>query len=214
MNPQLLRYSGVAAVVVLWTTLAAGSSLARFDLLGERPLSYLAEEPRAALLFGAGLVTAAVLLAGFHEYVRRRYPVTRLFSWLMLVGLAGQVVAGTVPIGGDGIAHSVHTTSALVLGASLPLFMWRFAASQPAGAWRRTSYALFWGEAAACAIGFLLSSRGIAPLAEILPAALFHLWIATLTFRPGPEGAAGPPATMMGACGSGCRCGAGTASPT
>ncbi len=187
MNPSALRYSGVAAVVVLWTTMSVGSVRARFDLLGTRPLSYLAEDPGAALLFGAGLVVAAILLVGFHRYVRERYPVTPAFSWLMLGGLAGQLVAGIVPIGGDGISHFVHTTSALILGASLPVFMWRFAASQPAGAWRWVSYALFWGEAAACAIGLFLSNRGVAPLAEIVPAALFHLWIVTLTMRPWPE---------------------------
>lgn len=184
MSPASLRYSGVAAVVVLWTTLSVGSAGAGFDLLGERPLSYLTEEPEAGLLFGAGLVLAAVLLVGFHRYVRSRYRVTPSFSWVMLVGLAGQVVAGLVPIGGDGVAHAVHTNSALVLGASLPVFMWRFAASQPVGGWRRTSYALFWAEAVACVVGLVLSNVGIAPLAEIVPATVFHLWIVVLTFGP------------------------------
>jgi hypothetical protein len=176
-----LRETGLAAVVVLWTTLAAGSLLADFDLLGERPLSHLGTERASALLFSGGLVVAALLLVGFHTYVRDRFPVSPTFSVAMLVGMAAQLVAAVVPIGGAGLAHPVHTTSALVLGASLPVLMWRFAAAQPAGAWRRASYGLFWAEALACALGLWLSARSVAPVAEIVPAAVFHFWILAVT---------------------------------
>jgi Protein of unknown function (DUF998) len=179
------RETGLAAVVVLWTTLAAGSLLAGFDLLGERPLSHLGTEGASALLFSAGLAMAAVLLVGFHNYVRERFPVSPTFSVAMLVGMAGQLVAAVVPIGGDGLAHRVHTTSALVLGASLPVLMWRFAAAQPHGPWRRLTYGFFWAEAVACAVGLWLSAQSIAPVAEILPAAVFHSWIVALTFASG-----------------------------
>lgn len=73
-------------------------------------------------------------------------------------------------------------TSALVLGASLPLLMWRFAAAQPSGRWRRLAYQIFFAEALACAVGLYLSGRGIAPVAEILPAAIFHIWVVVVTF--------------------------------
>jgi hypothetical protein len=194
------RYAGVAAVVTLWTTLGLASLLSGFDLLGERPLSYLASEPGAGPLFAVGLVVAALLLVAFHNDVRSRFRVTSAFSWAMLVGLAGQVVAALVPLAGGGLAHRVHTTSALVLGASLPVLMWRFAASQPPGRWRRRSYALAWGEAAACALGFYLSARSIAAVAEVLPAAVFHLWIAVVTFRVRemPRGAVVPSVNISG----------------
>ena len=198
MTTRALRYSGIAAVVVLWTTLSVATARSGFDLYGGRPLSYLAEQPRAALLFGAGLVVGALLLYGFHHHIRDRYAVGSGFSATMCVGLAGQVVAGLVPIGGNGLSHSVHTTSALVLGASLPVFMWRFAAGQRRGRWRRATYALFWAEVVACGAGLYLSGRGVAPVAEVLPAAVFHLWIATLTFRPWPgQGADGSTAEVV-----------------
>lgn len=179
--PRLLRYAGLAAVTMLWTTIGAGTLLTGFDLFGERPLSYLGTRQPSALLFSGGLVGGAVALVAFHRHVRAHYPVTTLFSAALLVGLAGQVVAALVPIGGNGVGHQVHTRAALVLGASLPLLMWRFAASQPAGAWRRLCYGLFWSEAAAVAVGLHLSARMVAPLAEILPAAVFHLWIVAVT---------------------------------
>ena len=97
------------------------------------------------------------------------------FSVAMLAGLVGQMVAAFVPIGGDPAAHRIHTTFALALGISLPLLMWRFAAGQEPGPWRRLAYRLFWAEAAACAAGLYLSARSIAPVAEILPGIAFHI---------------------------------------
>lgn len=177
-----LQYTGVAAVVTVWTTLLAATMITGFDLFGEAPLSYLGAQSRSAALFTIGLAAPAVLLTTFHQYVRSRYPVAPGFSLAMLAGLAGQMVAAFVPIGGDPAAHRVHTASALVLGVSLPLLMWRFAAAQPAGPWRRFTYRLFWAEAAACAVGLYLSARMVAPVAEILPGAVFHTWVVAVTF--------------------------------
>lgn len=177
-----LRYTGVAAVVTVWTTLLAAAALSGFDLLGPDPLSYMGTRPASAALFSVGLVVPAVLLFAFHHHIRGRYVVGAGFSLVMLAGLAGQVVAAFVPIGGDPGMHRVHTTSALVLGVSLPLLMWRFAAGQPAGSWRRLAYGLFWVEAGACVAGLYLSSRHIAPVAEILPGVVFHTWILAVTF--------------------------------
>ena len=183
-----LRYTGVAAVVTVWTTLLAATAVSGFDLLGEEPLSYLGTRPGSAALFTIGLAVAAVLLTCFHRYVKGHFPVSAGFSVAMLAGLAGQMVAAFVPIGGDPGVHRIHTTFALVLGLSLPLLMWRFAAAQPAGAWRRLAYRLFWAEAVACVVGLYLSARGVAPLAEILPAAAFHAWVFVVTFAgPRPD---------------------------
>lgn len=179
---RVLRYTGVAAIVTVWTTLLSAAALSGFDLLGDDPLSYLGTQPTSAALFTAGLLLPAVLLTAFHHHVRARYPVSTGFSVAMLVGLAGQVVAAFVPIGGNSTAHRIHTASALVLGISLPLLMWRFAAAQPSGSWRRLAYALFWAEALACGAGLYLSARSIAPLAEILPGTVFHVWIVVVSF--------------------------------
>ncbi len=177
-------------MVAAWTTLLGAAALTRFDLFGDDPLSYLGTQPRSAFLFTLGLAVPALLLTAFHQYVRGRYPVSRGFSLAMLAGLAGQMVAAFVPIGGEPAVHRVHTISALVLGASLPLLMWRFAAGQSPGPWRRLSYALFWCELAACAVGLYLSALAVAPVAEILPGAVFHAWVVTVTFVDRTHGAA------------------------
>ncbi len=182
MMRRPLRYAGVAAVATLWTTLLTATVVAGFDLFGNDPLSYLGTRSRSAALFTVGLAVSALLLTAFHQYLRGRYPVSLGFSLAMLVGLAGQMVAAFFRIGGDPAVHRIHTTSALVLGASLPLLMWRFAAAQPRGPWRRLTYAFFWAEAAACTAGIYLSAMTVAPVAEILPAAAFHAWIVTVTF--------------------------------
>jgi hypothetical membrane protein len=182
MLRSLSRYSGVAAVVTVWTTLLAGTAASGFELLGPDPLSYLGTVAPSAALFTIGLATTALLLTVFHGYVRRHYPVGRGFSLVMLAGLAGQLVAAFVPIGGDPTAHRIHAWCALVLGASLPLLMWRFAAAQPPGPRRLLARRLFWAEVAACVIGLSLSGWRVAPLAEILPAAVFHVWVLVVTF--------------------------------
>jgi hypothetical membrane protein len=187
MLRSLSRYSGVAAVVTVWTTLLAATAASGFDLLGPDPLSYLGTVPPSATLFTIGLAATAVLLTVFHGYVRRHHPVGAGFSVIMLAGLAGQMVAAFVPIGGDPTAYRIHAWCALALGASLPLLMGRFAAAQPAGPFRRLARRLFWAEVAACAIGFSLSGWRIAPLAEVLPAAVFHVWILVVTFARPPH---------------------------
>ncbi len=176
-----VRYAGIAAVATIWTALVTATVVARFDVLGEQPVSYLGSQPRSAALFTLALAGSAVLLTAFHGYVRDRFPVARGFSTAMLVGLAGQLVAAFVPIGGDPVLHRIHTSSALVLGASLPMLMWRFAAAQPAGTFRRASYALFRAEVAACAAGLCLSAASVAAVAEILPAVVFHVWVVAVT---------------------------------
>lgn len=178
---RVLQYTGVAAVVVVWSTLLAATAITGFDLLGEHPLSYLATQSRSAVLFTIGLGLSAVLFVAFHAQVRRRHAVGLGFSTAMLAGLAGQMVAAFVPIGGHSTAHRIHTVSALALGASLPILMWRFAAGQAHGPWRRLAYVLFWAEAAACGLGLYLSANGVAPLAEIFPGAVFHAWVVSVT---------------------------------
>lgn len=183
------QYTGLAGVATLWTTLAAATVGTGFDLFGEHPISYLGTSAGgAAALFTVGLLVSALLLIAFHQFVRSRWPVGIGFSVATFVGLAGQVVAAFVPIGGDTGVHRIHTTSALILGISLPLLIWRFAAAQPPGAWRRLCYRLFFLEVLACAVGLYLSGHSIAPVAEILPAAVFHVWVLVLSFSAAASG--------------------------
>ncbi|HEX2699117.1 MAG TPA: DUF998 domain-containing protein [Acidimicrobiales bacterium] len=178
--------AGPAAVVLLWSTLPAASIHSGFPLLGPRPLSWLAADPASAALFQAGLAGAGLLLVVFHGHVRARYPVGPWFSVAMLTGLAGQMVAAVVPISGADLAHHVHTVAALTLGASLPVLMWLFADAQPAGAWRRRARHLAWAEVIASIAGLVLSRRSVAALAEVLPAAVFHVWVVVTAVSAGP----------------------------
>ena len=175
-------------MATLWSTQSVLVGVLDFDLLGERPLSYLALQPGLGFLFGLGLTVAAVLFVVFLSSVRHRYPAGTGFSAAMVVGMVGQFIAGVVPIGGAGTAGRVHVVAALVLGVSIPVLMWRFAADQPAGGWRRRCYLLFWLELAGCLVGVTLSQNQVAPLAEILPALAFHAWVAIVTFGPARAG--------------------------
>ena len=189
MDAARLRWTGLAAVATLWVTLGAASVVAGFDLLGHRPLSHLVSSPGAAELFGAGLAAAAVLFLAFCVWVRDRYPTSASFTVAMVGGMLAQLVAAFVPIEGGGLlASRVHTVTALALGAAIPVLMWRFAAAQPPGPLRRATGRLARTELVACVVGVWLSRGGVAPLAEIVPAAVFHAWVATLTFWRGGRG--------------------------
>jgi hypothetical protein len=191
-----LRYAGLAAIVTLWTSLGVGMSRTGLRLSDPEPLSYLGTDPRARFLFRGGLLLGALLLAGFSWFVHQRFTPPWTFLVASLVGLGGQVVAAMVPLSGPGSRPGVHTTAGLILGLSLPVLMWRFAAGQAPGRWRRQSYALFWLEVTACAVGVGLSRSMRAPVAEAVPAGAFHLWIMVVTFhsrRPPPVGAAPGP---------------------
>lgn len=188
MDVARLRWTGLAAVATLWTTVGTASVLGRFDLLGHRPLSHLVASPGTALLFSGGLAVGAVLFLAFHAWLRGRYPTSPSFSVAMVGGMLAQLVAAFVPIEGGGpLASRVHTVTALLLGGSIPVFLWRFAAAQPPGALRRVAGRLAWAEVAACVVGVSLSRGGVAPLAEVVPAAVFHAWVATLTFWSPPR---------------------------
>jgi len=150
-----------------------------------RPISYLGTVPDSVALFRAGLLAATALLAGFAVFVTRALSPGRGFLTAFLVGQAGQVVTAVVPLSGPGSLPAFHTDSGLVLGASLPLLMWRFAAGQAPGRWRVVAYRLLWLELAAGMAGILLSRSGRAAVAEMLPAVAFHLWIGVLTVQAG-----------------------------
>lgn len=173
----------MAAVAVLWTTIGAGMLRTGLGFLEERPLSYLGTVPRGLALFRGGLLVAAVLLVVFAWSAYRRFDAPLSFLAAFLVGQAGQVVAAVVPISGPGSSHAVHTAGGIVLGLSLPVLIWRFAGGLPRGPWRELAYRLCRLEVAAVVVGVALSRAMRAPLAEIVPAAGFHLWIGVVTAR-------------------------------
>ena len=176
---------GVAAVAVLWASVGVGMLRTGLGLSDDRPISYLGTDPRSVALFRGGLLVATVLLVGFAAYVHISWSTAAGFLAAFLTGQAGQVVAALVPIDGPGADHAVHTTGGIVLGLSLPVLMWRFAAGQEPGPRRTAAYALFWLEVAACLVGVALSRSMRAPIAEVVPAAGFHLWIVVVSaWRP------------------------------
>ncbi|CAN5665484.1 hypothetical protein BH10ACT1_BH10ACT1_17350 [soil metagenome] len=193
-----LRWAGVAAIGVMWAGVGASVLRAGFPLAGDLPLSRLAEDARASALFGPTLALGALLFLAFGADVVERYPVRLDFAVLLVAGMVGQLVAGIVSIGPAGSSDPVHVSAALILGATIPVFLWRFAAAQPAGPWRRRSYALFAAQLAATVVGIVLSQRHVAPLAEIVPAVFFHLWVAVVTFHRPAEASPRSPSTAAG----------------
>ncbi|MEO5679313.1 MAG: DUF998 domain-containing protein [Acidimicrobiales bacterium] len=188
----------MAAVAVLWATVGTGMARTGLGLIDDRPVSFLGTEARTAGLFRAGLLLASALLAGFAWIVARLLRRRTGFLTVFLVGMAGQAIVAVVPLDSAGAGHAVHTTSGIVLGLSLPPLMWRFAAGLPPGPDRRLAFGLMAAEATGCVVGIVLSSAGVAALAEVVPAVLFHLWIVVVTvrwraWRPAPVPAAGPP---------------------
>ena len=148
-----------------------------------RPISYLGTDPRTVLLFRVGLISGAGLLAAFAWAVDFRQSRSSGFLTVFLLGMACQVIVAAVPISAAGLSHDIHVAAGILLGLSLPILMWRFAAVQVPGRWRTQCYVLMWLEVAACFGGVTLSRAGRASLAEALPACLFHLWIIVVTVR-------------------------------
>lgn len=157
--------------------------LTDLTVLDERPISYLGTNGRSMPLFRADLILATALLVIFAWAVHQRLERPAGFLIVFLVGMAGQAVVAVVSVAGHGTSHAIHTTAGIILGLSLPLFIWRFAAGQPAGRWRALAYGLMWLELALCLAGIGLSSSHRAALAEALPAGGFHLWIIVVTAR-------------------------------
>lgn len=178
---RLLRLTGVAGVAVLWATVGLGMWRTGLGLAERRTISYLGTDPRSASLFRAGLIIATLLLVAFAWEVNRGFPRRTGFFALFLVGMAGQAVVASVSLAGDGASHAVHTTAGIILGLSLPLLMWRFAAGQTPGPWRRRSYAVMWLSVVATVAGIALSRARLAGIAEVVPAVAFHLWIVVVT---------------------------------
>ena len=163
----------------------------------DRPISYLGTDPRGVVLFRVGLLVAALGFSVLAVEVGRRLARPTSFLVVFLGGQACQVVVALVSIAGRGTAHTVHTAAGILLGLSLPLLVWRYAAAQPPGRWRRVSYGLTVLEVGGCVVGVALSVAGRAVVAEVAPAIVFHLWVVVVTLL-GPEWRSGPGAGVVG----------------
>lgn len=170
-------------MAVLWTSISIGMARGDLAVADDRPISYLGTDPRTTMLFRGGLLVATALLAVFAGAVARHLERPAGFLMAFLGGQACQAVVAVVSIEGHGTSHAVHTTAGIALGLSLPLLLWRFAAAQPPGPWRRLAHRLLGLEVAGCAAGVALSIAGLAVVAEVVPAALFHLWVIVVTLR-------------------------------
>ena len=166
----------------------------------DRPISYLGTDPRGIVLFRVGLLVAALGFSVFAVEVGRHLARPASFLVVFLGGQACQVVVALVSIAGRGTTHSVHTAAGILLGLSLPLLIWRYAAAQPPGRWRRLSYGLMALEVGGCVVGVALSVAGRAVVAEVTPAIVFHLWVVVVTGF-GPQWRSGPGAGVVGSTG-------------
>lgn len=179
------KYAGIATVVILWTSLLTAIRLADLDLMGKVPLSSLGVMQNSAVYFSLGLVLAALTLMVFGLYLKKVYVVRPDFLAALYVGQVGQIVAGLVPYGDKQPAKTIHTIAAFVLAFTLPILMWRFAAAQKSNNLRASAYKIMCLELAAFVVGigwFAFFMKG-APIGQILPAVVFHVWILFFSFH-------------------------------
>jgi hypothetical protein len=186
--------SGLLAVAVLWTGIGGAVLGTGFAVTGDRPLSRLAGEDGAGAVFGPVLVLTGLLFVAFASDVVHRYPGARPFGPVLVTAMVGQIVTGVVPIGPDGRSAPVHVAAGLVLGGLLPVALAVFALGQPAGPWRAVACGLAGLQVAATVTGLVLSARGVAAIAEIVPALTFHTWVVAVTVHD-PGGPGRPAAT-------------------
>lgn len=178
-----VRYTGLAAIAVLWTFIPIALWQSHLSLTGSAPLNELSQERGADLWFSGGLALAALLLVPFHGYLTERYTLSAWFSGLMLAGIVAQFAAAVVPMGED-LRSSVHQIAAAVFGAVIPLILWRFAMEQHAGRWRDLCFALVAVDVVACALGIALAATDHPALGQVVAMIGFHLWVVAVTVKP------------------------------
>lgn len=180
------RYGGIAMVAILWSTTLINVYLVELNLFGNNPLSYLGTDDRSAFLFSFGLISAALALLLFAQYLKDVFVITKSFLIALYVGQIGQIIAALVHFGGEQPDRTIHTVAALTLAFSIPIALWRFATAQKSSRVRRIAYALFWLELTGFIIGIGLFSFVIngAPIGQIMPAIGFHAWILYFSLYP------------------------------
>lgn len=175
------HFSGLAAIIVIWSTVLLGMHLTGLGLFDDRPLSYIGTNPSTQTIFTTGLISSAVLVMCFGWYVYRTFRANKVFLVFLIIGQVGQIVSALAP--NQGTTRIIHTIFAFGIVFSLPILMWQFAKSQPAGSWKQSCYRLLYAEIISFVVGMGLFtlSKGVGPLGEALPAIAFHVWIYWLT---------------------------------
>lgn len=183
----LIRYSGVAGVILLWTTTLLAMRRIGLGLVDARPLSHLGIEPWSSMLFSTGLLVSSALFIIFAVYAKKAYRANQRFLVYFLIGQAGQIIVAIAPYGMNSSYRLVHTVAAFTLAFSLPFLIREFARSQSHIKYSKLFRYLFLLELVmfVVGIGIFTMTSGIAPIGEILPAVGFHIWIIAATLFAG-----------------------------
>lgn len=180
---SLMRFSGVAGVILLWTTTLLAMNRIDLGLVDTRPLSHLGIEPWSSVLFSTGLLVSSALFIIFAFYIKKAYGANQRFLFYFLIGQAGQIIVAIAPYGMNSSYRLVHTVAAFTLAFSLPFLIREFARSQTFTKYNKLFRSLFLIELVmfVVGIGIFTMTEGIAPIGEILPAVGFHIWIIVTT---------------------------------
>ena len=187
-NKVLIRFTGLAGVILLWTTTLLAMLRTGLGLIDSRPLSHLGVDPLSSMLFSTGLVVSSVLFVLFALFARRTYRANKRFLIYFFIGQAGQIIVAVAPYGMDSSYRLIHTVAAFTLAFSLPFLIREFAHSQKVVRYQKLFRYLFLLELVMFVVGMgiFTMTRGIAPIGEILPAVGFHIWIIVATFTSFP----------------------------
>lgn len=179
----IYKYSGVAGVLLLWTTTLLAMSRIGLGLVDTRPLSHLGVDPWSSMLFSTGLIVSSALFIIFALYAKKTYRANNRFIIYFLIGQAGQLIVAIAPYGMNSSYRLVHTIAAFTLAFSLPFLIREFARSQTNIKHSNLFRNLFLSELVmfVLGIGIFTMTEGIAPIGEILPAVGFHIWIIAAT---------------------------------
>jgi len=182
MKNRLLKFSGVLAIIVLWSGISVSMYKAGLGLIDTRPISFAGTEPETSFLFSATLITSAILFGLFGYNIYRKYGCSKWFIITFMLGQIAQVVAALFQYGGED--KLIHTVAAFTLAGAIPTYMLFFALSIKTLSLRSIAFRFYIIELLffTVGIGAFIFVKGISPLAEILPALPFHAWIIYMTF--------------------------------
>lgn len=181
---KLQRYSGVLAVVILWSATLISMSRTGLGLFDDRPISFLGTDPASRLLFSGSLIISAFLLINYAYYVRREFAVKNKFFRYFVIGQICQIILALSPYGERTVSGVIHLIAAFTLAFSLPLLIKQFTISQQDKKHHQLYQYLLRIEQVSFifGMGLFIFTRGLAPLGEAMPAIGFHLWILVVTY--------------------------------
>lgn len=186
MKNLLVKYSGIVAIAILWSSVGFSLLLIWFDVLGGMPISYLGVYPDSKLLFNGGLIVSAFLLLVFLYYLNQKLALTKAFKTVFVIGQMSQIIVALTPYDATTIIRPIHTVAGFVLAITLPLGMWLFGNTPDLSSkMKRVSRQFFMAELAIFIVGiswFVFATRGAA-LSEIAVAMFFDIWIIVVSYE-------------------------------